>query len=864
MSERVRVFAGLVAVSWALVAACGSDGSKSAQAGGGAASGGEGPNGGAAAGQGGAGSLAGGNGGFGGGQLAPCTDAYCDPSPPSTLLAAGASRVDFTLRTGAPARCAWSLDAAATFDKMTPFEGGQGTTSHSAAFTGLNPDTQVVNSVTVRCDSAPTQALTLAYRSLPTMTTRYPRVGNLWGSWGVIKGGVEHAARIKLYLGAGLTIDEVKALRKIDPNILVLGSINTVEREGNDPDVPESYWLHDVNGKRIEVWPGAFRLNLTRPEVASFQAQYAYQQLVKKGMVYDGIFFDNFFVSQSGLKADMWGNPVQLDADGDGKPDDPATLDAAWKAGVYAEIREWRKLMPYALASGHLPRPPNAELGSLFNGDSFGFITADVIEGRRLWAAYSDMYSGWWKVRQAPIITMIESSPVNQISYGYSFEPDKVIAPATKEFARTYYPWMRFGLAATLMGDGFFSQDFGDTQHGNDWWYDELDHDLGTPCGPATRVAVGIPDATDLVVNGGFESGLSPGWTFSADAASGASGTAVLDPAEPGEGKQSVKVTVTNTGDGTGWKVALTEKNLSVVAGADLELHFRAKADGPRKLSLSMSKQVADWRSYGLWGELELTQTWADYVVPFKVKETATDARLQFFFGDTKGTTWIDGVTIVKHPADVYRRDFSQGLALVNATPLPQTLTLGPGYSRLTGSQAPRDQRIVDDAEATFASTGAWATTQLGSAMWAASPPFYHAWGGACQVLASGAGDATWQLGIPADDTYTIDAWWAAAPAATGWTKSAVYEVMVGATVVATATLDQSATGDQWHRIAELALKSSEQPVVRVRNSGTGALVADALLLQSAGRFNDGTPLTQVTLPPKDGIILHRVMPGCQ
>ena len=62
------------------------------------------------------------------------------------------------------------------------------------------------------------------------------------------------------------------------------------------------------------------------------------------------------------------------------------------------------------------------------------------------------------------------------------------VRSSTLEFARTYYPYVRFGLVLTLMNDGYFAHEFGDTWHGNDWWYDELDFDLGIPLGPAERV----------------------------------------------------------------------------------------------------------------------------------------------------------------------------------------------------------------------------------------------------------------------------------------------------------------------------------------------------------------------------------------
>jgi len=83
-----------------------------------------------------------------------------------------------------------------------------------------------------------------------------------------VEQGLPHAARIDLYNGAGFTPQEIQTLRTLNPNILITRSINTVERDtSSQAGVPDAYWLHDTTGKKIEVWPGAWRLNLTKPEV---------------------------------------------------------------------------------------------------------------------------------------------------------------------------------------------------------------------------------------------------------------------------------------------------------------------------------------------------------------------------------------------------------------------------------------------------------------------------------------------------------------------------------------------------------------------------------------------------------------------
>ena len=108
--------------------------------------------------------------------------------------------------------------------------------------------------------------------------------------------------------------------------------------------------------------------------------------------------------------------------------------------------------------------------------------------------------------------------------------------------------------------------------------------------------------------------------------------------------------------------------------------------------------------------------------------------------------------------------------------------------------------------------------------------------------------------------TYTIQAWWAAAPGAKQWTKQAVYELVADGKVVASKTLDQSQGGDQWHTIvARLKLDPGSKPLVRVKTADGGILVADALHVFSAERYNDGEEVRQVTLEPMDGIVLRRI-----
>ena len=448
----------------------------------------------------------------------------------------------------------------------------------------------MVNQVYLRCASDPLYVMPLLYRSLPSANPPFPRKGNLWGSYLVAAGGLDHAARIDLYLGATFAPAEIRALRIRNPNILVLTSINTVENYG----LPEDYYLHDIHGHRIEVWPGTYRLNLTKPYVADYQARFAYQTILDSGLMLDGSFFDNFFTTQSWLKTDIYGNAVHIDANEDGVEDDPAWLDAAWHDGVYRELNEWRRLMPYALASGHLPRPPQPEFTSIFNGDSIGFLapqTADVsVAFANFWAAYQD----WWTIGRQPVITMVEGAPPFQIGYGYDYDPLSKIPQSTLEFARTYYPYVRYALTFTLLNDGYFAYEFGDTFHGNDWWYDELEFDLGYPLGPARRVALGDASPSNLLDNGGFESALDDTWYMVLGNSPNALATVQRDSSAHVEGAASAHIAVTAV-DGTDWHIDFEQRNRNLTLGVSYDLTFWAKADAPRSIAVSSQKGSPDW-----------------------------------------------------------------------------------------------------------------------------------------------------------------------------------------------------------------------------------------------------------------------------
>ena len=469
-----------------------------------------------------------------------------NPQPPSTLLPAGATAVELTVHADKPTLCRYSVGRAQPLEQMIPFDARKPSSSPKTTIRGLDPDPSKVNDVYVRCAAAPEAVLHLQYRSLPAAKPGFPRTANLWGSWRFIPKGMEYASRFDLWLGAHFNADQIRQLRRLNPNCFILTSINTVENN----DVPDEYFLRDTTGKKIEVWPGTYRLNLTKREVAEYQAHYAYQRMIESGLMYDGCFFDNFMTSQRWLTHDIYDRPVQLDADGDGKPDNKDQFDKAWREGVFRELREWRKLMPWALTTGHSQGYPYPEIAEIFNGQGIGFETTRVIEGKKPFDELWDYYQAWCTVTVKPAITSVESAVPNQIAYGYDYSPQRHTPPATWDFARDYYPNMRFGLALTLMNDGYFSHELGDTDHGQDWWYDELDFKLGEPLGTVKRIRLRPVADHELLENGGFEGTLKDTWRLWCDQKAGNAATAGRDTTVKHAGGASACITITAPAEG--------------------------------------------------------------------------------------------------------------------------------------------------------------------------------------------------------------------------------------------------------------------------------------------------------------------------
>jgi uncharacterized protein (TIGR03437 family) len=788
-------------------------------------------------------------------------------APASNLLPPGTDSVTVSFNTSEATTCGWSLIFGTPFSSMTPFE-QQPAASHQGLVTGLSTDTRVLNVVYIQCAADPTNTAYLQYRDVPARNGNFPRIGSIWSGGYVWDTVPAQAEKIQLFLGPFIDVDGTDAIRNAEPTVIVMPSFNATSQTDPTQVLPDNYYLHDVNGNKIQNWPtpGSYLLNLTMPIVATFLANEAYQYLVDNNLAYDGIFWDNVFLSISWYTTDVFGNPVQISSTNDGIADNPATLDAAWRAGVELEFETFRQLAPNAYMSGHLGEiPPDPGELAVFNGDSLVFDAVNVQEGVMSFSSLWQTYNDWFSAGRQPAITMVQSSPPNQISYGYGYNPQQTMLPSTLTFAQSWYPNVRFGLALALMNDGFFTFDLGDTGGAVNWWYDEYDFPLGVPTAPYTQLSGG--SGPNLISNGGFEQGLN-GWYLFVEQDGQAAATASIDSSVAAVGNSSALIAVISP-DSQNWNVNLSQGNLSFTAGANYQLQFWARANVPVVITVNTQGGGPNYPNYGLYTQVSLTTTWQLYTLAFLAPTTANDGSVLFNLGLAVANIWIDGVQLNSVLPGVYRRDYTLGTVLLNGTAAPQTIAPGSGFQRFTGTQAPRYQYIVDDSSAAFSATGAWYTATYNSGGGTAggetvNGPYYHAWGTTCNELDSGPGNAVWNLGITQDGTYTLSVWLPAAPSASTWTKSALYEVVANGKTVFSATLDQStaSAGDQWHLIAPaLQLTAASAPALRVSSTGSGPLIADAVYVYSSTLYNDGSAAPSVTLAPMDGILLQRSQP---
>lgn len=313
----------------------------------------------------------------------------------------------------------------------------------------------------------------------------YPRIANLWGLYEPGEDALVYAG-FDLYVPYVLDSPaaQLAALRTLNPNIRILHYQYAFKGRPELFPIFQEWWdsrpgqpgfncfLRDSRGKilLVKVWTHPM-VNMTDPLCREAMLDKNIQDFKRSAFAdgadasYDGIYWDLIFGHISWLGKD-------IDANGDGRPDDLGELDQRYHAGMKDFLAQLRASLPDVLLAGNEAALDYAEW---MNGRLFEWQISNIMDGADFvnWDKVIDEYRAWTAQSKNPSITILQSSPTGSLAFKYADDELEDIPPQIMAEAQASYQRMRFGLTSALMGDGYYGFDFGPMIHGFPWWYDE-------------------------------------------------------------------------------------------------------------------------------------------------------------------------------------------------------------------------------------------------------------------------------------------------------------------------------------------------------------------------------------------------------
>jgi len=250
----------------------------------------------------------------------------------------------------------------------------------------------------------------------------------------------------------------IQKIRKWNPDIVLLvyitpqeiiedasGSYSLFRRQLAN-GIKNDYYLQNSNGQKISWWPGTYMLNVTNSQFQNYLVNFVVNGLLASNY-WDGVYYDNSWDNIA------WFVGGDVDFDLNGKID--SGLDTKWRDGLKSIYNETRRLTnnKYLIVGNNETTHYSEELN--------GMMLENFSSER--WQHWMERYDFNNSNRLDPKLNLINANTGNS-----GFQS---------------YKNMRFGLGSTLLEDGYFSYDYGDTNHGQTWWYDEYDVDLGEALG---------------------------------------------------------------------------------------------------------------------------------------------------------------------------------------------------------------------------------------------------------------------------------------------------------------------------------------------------------------------------------------------
>jgi hypothetical protein len=274
------------------------------------------------------------------------------------------------------------------------------------------------------------------------------------------------------------------------------------------------------------------------------------------------------------------------------------------------------------------------------------------------------------------------------------------VSGPTTPYSATNLRKLRFGLGSASLGNGyavFAPRDLDGLTHPYyDWWYDEYAVNLSTgrstvdpsdtgwlgeATGPAFQM-IWPGTGPDAVTNPGFETNVTDGWGLTVF---GASATVVRDAASAAVGSASARVNVASAGTVDHAVVFRTTGRINMTAGQAYSATFWAKASTTRTIGVAAGIPG----SGSLAGRaLEIGTSWKQYQVVLSPSSSGP-AELHLQLGKTAGNVWVDDCHMQAGVFNIYRRDFQNGIVLVNPAGTAQAVPLERAFRRILGTVDP-------------------------------------------------------------------------------------------------------------------------------------------------------------------------------
>jgi len=441
--------------------------------------------------------------------------------------------------------------------------------------------------------------------------------------------------------------------------------------------------MRDLDGYLYDQAGGHYTYNvnlakkspLGRYVVAEAVADLWYDGIIRTGY-WDGLFLDMYC---DGI---LWSQTAgeQIDFQRAGYPS-LAAFDAGWKAGteaMAARLRQWGG-------------PDFVLVGNCGQGTKYSTFNGWMREN------FPFQNGGTWQTNmyRAPGGYFTDDANFRQPTHNYIFgAADTPISPYAANSTRE----VRYVLGSASLGNGFGVFGPGNidvrTYPYHFWWYDEYAVDLATGRSSSSLAHTGwlgeaigpyrqmcwLGPGPEASTNPEFESDVTSGWVIDAEIPV----TVTRDASTAGSGGASARIDLPARGGHEQDVQFATTGSISIAAGQSYSTTFWARA--AERCTITVAAGVPNVSS----GETQVAigTTWQHYQAVI-VATRSVSAGTMFFLGRAPNRVWLDDVHFRPGVTHVYRRDFRNGMVLVNPWGAAMDVALGRNYRRILGVADP-------------------------------------------------------------------------------------------------------------------------------------------------------------------------------